>query len=180
MQSSKFIETFSSEYSARKIKDALLSKRKMNYQKAYNSLMYFENKRRKVHKEKIIFYTLSRINEEKKMLTIHFKVRKGSNIRIESNGLKEAKDIKLDYTNAFQTKFNYSVKNFYIKVYNINADEYFTFVSSNQDKDREYGLLVKNKKKLVYYNYVELNTMNKIKYIIFHNPKKILRKVGRK
>ena len=179
LNSSKYKEYFSSEQSAKRIKTALMTSNKINYLKAYNSLMYFENRRRKVHKKKIMYYTLRHIYHKEHKIEVNFKVRRGSNIRIESNGLVEPKDIRLDYTDSFSVKFDYSVKDFFIKVYNINADEYFNFISMNEENDREFGLLPKTSKTLIYYNYSEAKGIKKLLYVLLHNKRTLLKRIKR-
>ena len=156
-----------------------MTSNKINYLKAYNSLMYFENRRRKVHKKKIMYYTLRHIYHKEHKIEVNFKVRRGSNIRIESNGLVEPKDIRLDYTDSFSVKFDYSVKDFFIKVYNINADEYFNFISMNEENDREFGLLPKTSKTLIYYNYSEAKGIKKLLYVLLHNKRILFKRIKR-
>ena len=178
LKSDKYKKYFSSKASALVLKDALLDKGKIDYDKAYEGLMYFTNKRDELFQ---IDYHLGHIHYDKKQISIEFEYsnKKIANLRIESNGLEEDKIIHLEDGNSFIEYFNYDVRNLYVKIYDLDKNKYVDLYSNNPDSSIEYGLLNKEQDKIIYYNYVCMNPVSKLMYVLLHNRDKIFKKFSK-
>ncbi len=174
LKSKEFTEHFSSDSSARVIFDALLDKGDINYHEALESIQYFENKKKKLM-GKCAYYTLEKIHYDEKKISVSIKARPGSKLIITSNGL--VKDL---YKTVGEEKItfylNYNVPHLYLKVYDQKSKKFLSFCSFEPDKTREYGLIPRGKT-LHYYHYPDMNAIFKLFYVIFCNPKKIIRRI---
>lgn len=191
LQSEEYRTIFSSEASANIIKNAILAeKKKFSYKKAYRNLKYFDNKKKKVDKYKKIQYWLSDVYNNGNNIKIHFKFMnffRGDTIEffIKDNGachkvenLEISTDEKIELSDTYV--FTYDIKsngkknivevfcNCNNKIKKMKTEDY------SNETAKQIGLLQNRKKdKIIYYNYLNLNRIQKIIYLIKNDRKKM-------
>lgn len=178
LHSNKYKKIFSSESSARSIKKALLGGNKISYKDAYNSLIYFNNKRNELYKRKIIYYSFEHINHEQHTITVSFDIKPNFKLKIMSEGLND--DILIDSkeNKKISVVFNVIKNDLKIKIWDTVENKYVKFISNDPNTTNEYGLISK-KDKLVYHNYVNRSTLYKIYYVLTYNRNKLWRTLKR-
>ena len=174
LKSDNFNKYFSSMSSAKVLKESLLDTGKIDYDKAYESLMYFTNKRDELYKD--CSYGLDRIHYDTHKISVNFGYKNFSNLRIESNGLDEFKTIHMGDKYNFVEYFNYDVDNLYIKIYDLDKNCYLPLFSIDDNTNHEFGLINKSIDVVVYKNYVNMKPINKLIYVLLHNRNKIYKK----
>ena len=178
LESDQFKKYFSSESSANILSNALLKTGEVSYTDAVKSLHYFTDKRDELYKG-VAYYNLDKIHYDTNKISVSLKLEVGKKVMISSNGL--AKDIYLTVKNRdhITVYLNTKVRRLYLEVYDMDEKKYIPFKSYEPLKVREYGLIPIGLKKttLRYFEYTSLNKFQKLFYVLFHNPNKIIRKI---
>ncbi|MEG0825998.1 MAG: glycosyltransferase family 10 [Bacilli bacterium] len=193
LESKKFKDYFSSEASAKKIKDAVLDVRKdFSYENAYKELQWFQKKKDKVDSYRKINFYLSQLLDNGKKVDFIFNIVNYSGdknvtyeLLINDKKVKKYKykekilqfDNQIEY--EFCCKLNAGIKKANIRVNYIcnGKSQPLNLVNyGNNNLSREYGIILSlDKKKIKYYNYLSMNSVQKINYLLFHNRVKFQR-----